>query len=96
MLSDDVKKELDKYNQRKKVQYKPTCPRMAKVPEQDHDEAGHQDNPEPDLENYLHMIHTLCKTLTLKTSWKHMVIAQSKWHQHIAFPSTLLPPMGLW
>ena len=31
MLSDDVKKALDKYNQEKKAQYKPTCPRMAKV-----------------------------------------------------------------
>ena len=53
MFSDDVKKELDKYNQEKKAQYKPTHPRMAKVHEQDHDEADHQDNPEPDLENYL-------------------------------------------
>ena len=41
MLSDDVKKELDKYNQEKNAQYKPTCPRMAKVHEQDHDKAGH-------------------------------------------------------
>ena len=35
MSSEDVKKELDKYNQEKKDQYKPTCPRMAKVHEQD-------------------------------------------------------------
>ena len=45
MLSDDVKKELDKYNQEKKAQYKPTHPRMAKVHEQDHDDADHPDNP---------------------------------------------------
>ena len=49
MLSDDVQKALDKYNQEKKAQYEPTCPRMAKVHEEDHDEADHPDNPEPDL-----------------------------------------------
>ena len=43
MLSDDVKKEFDKYNHENKAQYKPTCPRMAKVHEQDHDEADHPD-----------------------------------------------------
>ena len=52
MLNDDVKKELDKYSQ-KRAQYKPTHPRMAKVHKQDHDEADHPDNPEPDLENHL-------------------------------------------
>ena len=52
MLSDDVKKELDKYNQEKQAQYKPTCPRMAKVNEQDHDKTD-PDNLEPDLENHL-------------------------------------------
>ena len=35
MLSEDIKKELDKYNQEKKAQYKPTHPRMTKVHEQD-------------------------------------------------------------
>ena len=53
MLSDDVKKALDKYNQEKKAQYKSAHPRMAKVHGQDDDEADHQDNPEPDLENPL-------------------------------------------
>ena len=56
MLSDDVKKELDKYNQEKKAQYKCTCPRMAKVHEQDHDETDHPEHPEhpePDRENHL-------------------------------------------
>ena len=53
MLSDDVKEELDKYNQEKKAQFKPPHPRMAKVHEQDHDEADHPENPEPDLENHL-------------------------------------------
>ena len=31
MLSEDIKKGIDKYNQEKKAQYKPTCPRMAKA-----------------------------------------------------------------
>ena len=53
MLSDDVKKEIDKYNQGKKADYKPTHTRMAKVHEQDHDEADHPDNPETELENHL-------------------------------------------
>ena len=54
MLSEDVKKELDKYNQDKKAQYKPTCPSMAKLHEQDHEEVDSPDNPEPDLENHFH------------------------------------------
>ena len=54
MLSEDIKKEIDKYNQEKKAQYKPACPRMAKVHEQDHAEADSPDNPEPDLENHFH------------------------------------------
>ena len=39
MLGEDIKKELDKYNQEKKAQYKPTHPRMAKVQEQDHEKG---------------------------------------------------------
>ena len=42
LLSDDIKKELNKYSQEKKAQYKPTYPRMVKV----------LDIPEPDLENH--------------------------------------------
>ena len=44
MHSEDIKKDLDKYNQEKKAHYKPTCPRMAKVHEQDHEEADSPDN----------------------------------------------------
>ena len=54
MLSEDMKKELDKYNQEKKSQYKLTHPRMAKVHEQDHEEFDSPDNREPDLENHFH------------------------------------------
>ena len=53
MLSDDVKKELDKHTQEKKAQYKPTHPKIAKVLEQDHDEDNHPENREPDLEDHL-------------------------------------------
>ena len=53
MLCDNVKKELNKYNQEKKPQYNSTHPRMAKLHEQDHDETDHPDNPEPDLETHL-------------------------------------------
>ena len=53
MLSEDIKKELDKYNQDKKTQYKPTHSSMAKVHEQDHEEVDDSpDHPEPDLENH--------------------------------------------
>ena len=53
MLNEDIKKELDKYNQDKKAQYKPTHCRMAKVHEQDHEEVDDSpDHPEPDLENH--------------------------------------------
>ena len=51
MLSEDIKKELDKYYQEKKVQHKSTHPSMAKVNEQDHDETDNPDNPEAELEN---------------------------------------------
>ena len=52
MLREDIKKELDKYIQDKKAQYKSEHPRMAKVHEQDHDEADNPDHSEPDLENH--------------------------------------------
>ena len=53
MLSEDIKKELDKYNQDKKAQYKPSHSRMAKVHEQDHEKVDDSpDHPEPDLENH--------------------------------------------
>ena len=52
MLSEDIKKELNKYNKEKKAQYKSTCPRMSKVHEQDHDEADNPDNAEPDREKH--------------------------------------------
>ena len=54
MLSEDLKKELDEYNQEKKTQHKHTHNRMAKVHEQDHEDAETPDNPEPDLENQFH------------------------------------------
>ena len=39
MLSEDIKKELDKYNQDKKAQYKSNFLRMAKVHEQEPEEV---------------------------------------------------------
>ena len=53
MPTDNVKKELDNYDQENMTQYKSSCPRMAKVHEQDHDEADHPEHPEPDLEKHL-------------------------------------------
>ena len=53
ILSDDVQKDLIKYNQEKKAQYKHTHPRGAKVHDQDHEEADNPDNPESDLDNHL-------------------------------------------
>ena len=49
MLSEYIKKELDKYNHDKKAQYKPTCTRMAKVHDQEVDDSP--DHSEPDLEH---------------------------------------------
>ena len=40
MLSEDVKKALDKYNQEMKAQYKPTHTQMTKVHEQDSKDVG--------------------------------------------------------
>ena len=55
MLNEDIKKKLDKYNQNKKAQYKPTHSRMANVHEQDHEEVeDSHDHPEPYLENHFH------------------------------------------
>ena len=54
-LSEDIKKELDKYNQDKKAQYKSTHPRIAKVHQKDHEEVDDSpDHPEPDLGNHFH------------------------------------------
>ena len=51
MLSEDIKKELHKYNQDKKAQYKPNHFRMAIVHEQEHEEVDDSPaHPEPDLD----------------------------------------------
>ena len=55
MLSEDIKKEIDKYNQDKKAQDKPNHSRMAKVHEQEHEQVD--DGPEhldPDPDNRFH------------------------------------------
>ena len=55
MLSEDIEKELNKYNKDKNAQYKPNHSRMAKVHEQEHEEVDYSpDHPEPDLENHFH------------------------------------------
>ena len=95
MLSDDVKQELDKYNQEKKAQYKPTNPRMAKVHSQGHDEVDHPDNPVPDLENHLPVDSYPMQDSDIEDLPETHVIIQPKWNPHITSPSTLLPSMGL-
>ena len=52
MLIEEVKKELDKYNQEKKADYQPNSCEMAKVHKQDHEDEDPPENPEPDLDNY--------------------------------------------
>ena len=52
MLSEAVKKELDKYNREKKANYQPINKRMAKVHEHSHRDEGLPENAEPDLETY--------------------------------------------
>ena len=52
MLSEEVKKELDKYNREKKTNYQPNNNRMAKVHEQHHGDEDPPDNLEPVLDNY--------------------------------------------
>ena len=55
MLSEDINKELDKYNQDREAQYKPTHARMAKLHEQDHEEVDDSpDHPELYQENHFH------------------------------------------
>ena len=52
MLKEEVKKELDKYNQENMVDYQPNSNRMTKVHKQDHGDEGPPNHPEPDLGNY--------------------------------------------
>ena len=52
MLSEEVKKVLDKYNKEKKAQYKPNGNRMAKVHEQDQGDENPPETPKPDLDSY--------------------------------------------
>ena len=91
MLSDDVKKELDKYNQEKKAQYKPTHPRMAEVHEQDHDEAEIPDNLEPDLENHLPDDSYPMQDSDIEDLLETHVHYSAKMHPYIKSPRTLLP-----
>ena len=92
MLSDNVKKELDKYSQEKKAQYKSTHPRMAKVDEQDHDEVDHPEHPETDLENH-HDSYPMQDSVIEDLLETHGHYS-AKMHPHITSPSTLLPPMS--
>ena len=51
MLSEEVKKELDKYNKEKKANYQPNSNRMAKVHKHNHGDEEPPEMPEPDLDN---------------------------------------------
>ena len=95
MLSEDIKKEPDKYNQEKKAQYKPTCPRMAKVHEQDHEEMTILTTLNLTWKTTSMKNHILCKTQTLRIFWKHMANTLQTWHPLITSQSILLPLMGL-
>ena len=71
MVSQDIKKELEKYNQDRKAQFKPTHSRMAKVHEQGHEEVD--DSPEhPELTWKTTSMKNpiLCKILILRISWR--------------------------
>ena len=52
MLSEEVKKESDKYNKDWKARYKPNHNRIAEVHEQDHGDDNPHETPEPDLDHY--------------------------------------------
>ena len=52
MLTEEVKKDLDEYNQEKKANYQPNSNRMVKVHEQNHEDEDPPESPEPDLDNY--------------------------------------------
>ena len=83
MLSEEVKKELDKYNKEKKANYQPNKSRMAKVHKQDLGDEDPPDAPEPDLDNYYHD-----DSYTMQDSdIEEFSLAIS--------PSILLLPMGL-
>ena len=97
MLSEDIKKELDKYNQDKKAQYKPTHSRMAKVLEQDHEEVDDSpDNPEPDPENHFHEESYPVQDSALRIFWKLTHHTTLTWPPHTISLNNLLPLMDLW
>ena len=95
MLSEDIKKELEKYNQEKKAQYKPTHPRMAKVHEQEHEEADSPDNPEPDLEHDFHDDSYPMQDSDIEDLLESHGQYSATWQPNIISQSTLLSLMGL-
>ena len=96
MLSEDIKKELDNYNQEKKAQYKPTCPRMAKVHQQDHEVVDSPDNPEPDLENQLQEDSYPMQDTDIEDLLESHGHTLQTWHPHTISQSILFPLMGLY
>ena len=93
MLNEDIKKELDKYNQDKKAQYKPTCSRMAKIHEQDYEEVDDSsDHPGPDLENHFHE-----ESYPMQDSdIEDLLESHTPYSVNMAIsPNILLPLMGL-
>ena len=95
MLSDDVKKELDKYNQEKMLNTSLLVPGQPRSMSKIMMRLNTQNTQSLTLKTISQMTHIPCKTQTLKTFSNHMAFAQPKWHLHITSPSTLLPPVGL-
>ena len=52
MVSEEIKKELDEYNQGKNANYQTNSNKMANLHEQDQGDTDPLENPEPDLDNY--------------------------------------------
>ena len=97
MLSEDIKKELDKSNQKKKAQYKPTHSRMAKEHEQDHEEVDDiPDHPEPDLENHFHEASYPMQDSDIEDLLETHTHTMLTWHPHTIALNILLPLMDLW
>ena len=95
ILSEEVKKELEKYNKEKKANYQPNSNRMPKVHEQDHGEEHPAENPERDHDN-----HYTDDSYPMQDSYtEELIDSHSGYSAKMAFlyisPSTLLLPMGL-
>ena len=96
MLSEDIKKELDKYNKEKRLNTIPLIPGWPRFMSKIMKRLIVLTTLRLTWRTTSMKNHILCKTKILKIFWKHMANTLQTWHPCITSQRILLPLMCLW